>query len=127
MFCFLKCGFARSKYRKNSNKALKNQSRDNFDEKNMKKGMTEGAMEPAVLNQDMKRYEDQPRGTVRVKVVMTKEEAMILFSKYDHEGTHNFKNIVATELTKIHENRVFLVNSLGPIEKIVLESIPEEP
>ncbi|KAI3804476.1 hypothetical protein L1987_26049 [Smallanthus sonchifolius] len=127
MFCFLNLIFARCKFRKNINKPSSYVTRDDLDAKNIK-GVTKGAAKP-LYNRDTKHasfYENENRGTMRIKVVMTKEEAMMLFSKCDRGGTLSFKN-VSRELTKIPANSVSLDHPWSTKQDVMLESIPEEP
>ncbi|PWA98294.1 hypothetical protein CTI12_AA021080 [Artemisia annua] len=63
--------------------------------------------------------------TMRVKVLMTKEEARLLLTKCDDRGALNFKD-VATEITQIPTDRVAIVSHDSPNGKIMLDSIPEE-
>ncbi|KAI3756371.1 hypothetical protein L1987_56191 [Smallanthus sonchifolius] len=118
MFCFLNFIFARCKSRKNINKPSSYVTRDDLDAKNIK-GVTRDTKHASL-------YENEKRGTMRVKVVMTREEAMMLLSKCDRGGTLSFKN-VSTELTKIPVNRVSLGHPWSPKQNVMLESIPEEP
>ncbi|KAK1430641.1 hypothetical protein QVD17_13532 [Tagetes erecta] len=131
MFCFLSF-LTICKFRKSNNKASRYITREDLDVKLYKTGVTKKAIKP-VYDHDMKNaspYDVQSRGgTTRVKVVMTKDEAMILFSQCDRGGTLSFEN-VATSLTNIPANRVSLVCTSSPSYQkpmIMLESIPEEP
>lgn len=130
MFCFLSSCFTICKSRKNNNKASRYITREDLDVK-YKTGVTKKAIKSA-YDDDTKNassYDFQSSRTItRVKVVMTKEEAKILFSQCDHVGTLSFDNM-ATTLTNIPANQVSLVSTSSPSYKkpIMLESIPEEP
>ncbi|GKD34493.1 hypothetical protein Tco_1250002 [Tanacetum coccineum] len=64
------------------------------------------------------------KNTMRVKVLMTKEEAQLLLTKCDNRGALNFKD-VATKLTQIPIDRVSIVSHDSPNGKVMLDSIPE--
>nr|GEZ16384.1 hypothetical protein [Tanacetum cinerariifolium] len=65
------------------------------------------------------------KNTMRVKVLMTEEEARLLLTKCDDRGALNFKD-VAAELTQIPIDRVAIVCHDNPNGKTMLDSIPEE-
>lgn len=125
MFSFLSSKFKRPNFRKVSTKGSRYVERDDLDVK-YKKDVLKEATKP--LCSDMKHkstYDDKNRITMKVKVVMTKREAKMLFSKCDSKGTLKFQD-VATELTQIPADRVSVISPCSPKSNIMLESIPEE-
>ncbi|KAJ6393540.1 hypothetical protein OIU77_022890 [Salix suchowensis] len=66
----------------------------------------------------------EEKGAIRIKVLMTKEEASRLLSKCREGGVLEFKD-VAHELAQIPVNRVSVISSAGGYGG-VLHSIPEE-
>ncbi|KAJ6712629.1 hypothetical protein OIU79_008777 [Salix purpurea] len=66
----------------------------------------------------------EEKGAIRMKVLMTKEEASRLLSKCREGGVLEFKD-VAHELAQLPVNRVSVISSAGGYGG-VLHSIPEE-
>ncbi|GJU74443.1 hypothetical protein Tco_1265848 [Tanacetum coccineum] len=116
--------FRRIKFKKSGPKECSTYvARDDLDVKRHRGGDSKWTTKPSY---DMKhaRTHDN-KNTMRVKVLMTKEEARLLLTKCDNRGALNFKD-VATELTQIPIDRVAVVSHDSPNGSTMLESIPEE-
>ncbi|PWA55551.1 hypothetical protein CTI12_AA426510 [Artemisia annua] len=117
--------FRKIKFKKSGTKGRRSTyvARDNLDVQH-KGGDGKWTMKPSYCDMKHARTYDN-KCTMRVKVLMTKEEARLLLTKCDDRGALNFKD-VATEITQIPTDRVAIVSHDSPNGKIMLDSIPEE-
>ena len=116
--------FRKIKFKKSGTKGRSTYvARDDLDVQHIG-GVSKWTTEPSYCDMKHARTYDN-KSTMRVKVLMTKEEARLLLTKCDNRGALNFKD-VTTELTQIPTDRVAIVSHDSPNGKIMLDSIPEE-
>ncbi|GKB89003.1 hypothetical protein Tco_0961275 [Tanacetum coccineum] len=115
--------FRRIKFKKSGPKECSTYvARDDLDVKRHRGGESKCTTKPSYDMKHARTYDN--KNIMRVKVLMTKDDARLLLAKCDNRGALSFKD-VATVLTQIPIDRVAIVSHNSPNGKVVIDSIPE--